>query len=423
MSLKLKLVYRPLLHASFISLALFLMFSALSILNTETASAQNYPLMTFTNPVLISGVDKQAGAIYKFSNVMPGVDAWIEIESFYGGAQLDDIDHFTAGYNEAWQPYVVAAINDTSYIDWKIYFKIAGSNTPYFFPVVAVTAVDVDGDGSYLKELVQAETSGNYLTDPTCNLSINTLGNLNRAISPVANVANIDTTMRQAMFQMNFSNKSVLDYRTGAVSTYGAEEIRQTCLFFKSFFTSPFLPISLTSFTAAMINKNSAELKWNTATELNNDYFTIERSSNAIDFNTLMIVNGAGNSNHSINYSTLDESTLNGLSYYRLKQTDFSGNFSYSDIVMVEADKNNFEIVNTYSSTEQDVLAITLNCSEPCIIYLELYNIGGQKVVSCAKQVSGERTEVSLSTKSLNPGIYMCKAFNGSQTISKKISL
>lgn len=420
--LKTGLVYRPFLHESLISVLLFITITVFSVLSTQTASAQTYPLMTFTNPVLISGVDKQAGAIYKFSNVMTGVDAWIEIEGFYGGAQLDDIDHFSAGYNEAWQPYVVAAINDTSYIDWKIYFKNAGTNTAYVFPIVAVTAVDVDGDGSYLKELIQAETAGNYLTAPSCNLAINTLGNLNRAISPVANVANIDTVMQQAMFQMNFSNKSVLDYRTGAVSTYSAEEIRQTCLFFKSFFSSPLLPITLVSFTGSLVNENSAQLNWVTASELNNDYFTVERSADAIDFTSLAVVQGAGNSNQTINYSTLDKSPLSGLSYYRLKQTDFNGQFSYSNIVHIEAAQSNFEIVNTFSSIDQKVLEVTLNCSRECMISFELYDLTGRKVYSFSENVLGNQ-KVSLSTASLSPNIYMLKACNGNKIISKKIKV
>jgi len=66
-------------------------------------------------------------------------------------------------------------------------------------------------------------------------------------------------------------------------------------------------------------------LKWQTVTEINNDFFTIERSSNGIDWQTLGKVIGAGNSDRAINYEYMDENPFQGKSYYRLIQHDFDG--------------------------------------------------------------------------------------------------
>ncbi len=95
------------------------------------------------------------------------------------------------------------------------------------------------------------------------------------------------------------------------------------------------LAIKLLSFTATAVN-NNIDLKWATATETNNEYFTIERSANATDWSVVKKVKGAGNSVSTLNYETTDESPLAGTSYYRLKQTDFDGTTTYSDVKAVK---------------------------------------------------------------------------------------
>ncbi|HOZ31013.1 MAG TPA: T9SS type A sorting domain-containing protein, partial [Bacteroidales bacterium] len=94
------------------------------------------------------------------------------------------------------------------------------------------------------------------------------------------------------------------------------------------------LPIKLEYFEAELFN-NSVELTWQTSAEINNDYFTIERSNNGIDFKVVTTIEGAGNSSESHFYSYTDANILSGISYYRLKQTDFDGKFEYSDIVSI----------------------------------------------------------------------------------------
>ena len=106
------------------------------------------PTLKFHSPVLITGTNGQVGAVYLFAEVIPGVDAHIEIAGIYGGATLYNIDDSAGiGYYDAFQPYVGAAPNDTSYLDWKITFKIGGTTTDTTLACLAVTGVDVDGDG------------------------------------------------------------------------------------------------------------------------------------------------------------------------------------------------------------------------------------------------------------------------------------
>jgi hypothetical protein len=98
--------------------------------------------------------------------------------------------------------------------------------------------------------------------------------------------------------------------------------------------TSSPLPVQLVSFTARWVNR-SVELEWKTATELNNNYFDIERSATGFQFEAIGRLNGAGTSNTSQVYRFTDEAPLSGISYYRLKQVDFDGTYEYSYVISV----------------------------------------------------------------------------------------
>lgn len=115
------------------------------------------------------------------------------------------------------------------------------------------------------------------------------------------------------------------------------------------------LPIELVSFSA-IENNDVVDLFWETASEIDNDYFTVERSNDGINYEAIEKIIGAGNSAQNIEYSTVDEKPLNGVSYYRLKQKDFNGDFTYSDIEVVNFSKAD-EIV-IYPNPVQDVLTI-----------------------------------------------------------------
>src|SRR5690606_34740978 len=97
-------------------------------------------------------------------------------------------------------------------------------------------------------------------------------------------------------------------------------------------FPSP-LPIELISFSLNSINTREVELKWVTATEKDNDYFSVERSQTGQDWEVITYISGAGTSSEMREYSIIDVNTLSGVSYYRLKQTDYDGTSTYSDIL------------------------------------------------------------------------------------------
>ena len=115
------------------------------------------------------------------------------------------------------------------------------------------------------------------------------------------------------------------------------------------------LPIELLSFTADL-NNSSVDLKWQTVSEINNDYFTLEKSSDGLTWQAFEEQPGAGNSSTILNYLAIDLSPFKGVSYYRLKQTDFNGSYQYSNIESVNFITNE---VSVYPNPFKDELHLT----------------------------------------------------------------
>ncbi|PJF33793.1 MAG: hypothetical protein CUN57_01220, partial [Phototrophicales bacterium] len=118
------------------------------------------------------------------------------------------------------------------------------------------------------------------------------------------------------------------------------------------------LPIDLVRFVASKRDGGQVSLEWTTASEINNDYFTIERSFDGRNFESIGQVKGAGNSFEEINYSFVDESiagiSSNRIVYYRLKQTDYDGVFTYSDVISVElGESKGFDIIEIFEEQSQ----------------------------------------------------------------------
>ncbi|MEQ8325507.1 MAG: DUF2341 domain-containing protein, partial [Vicingaceae bacterium] len=152
----------------------------------------------------------------------------------------------------------------------------------------------------------------------------------------------------------------------GTFFTAGVE-ITNTCIA---------LPIDLLYFHAQLIG-DVVGLSWVTVSEINNDFFSIERSSDLVDWETIDRIHGAGNSRQVLNYDRTDQRPLPGISYYRLKQTDFDGQFSYSNI---EAIDNKEAIINEiYPQPANDFLILSL--SEK-ISSISIYGAQGKLVYS-----------------------------------------
>ena len=164
------------------------------------------------------------------------------------------------------------------------------------------------------------------------------------------------------------------------------------------------LPIELLSFTAKPEGRNVL-LEWQTATEINNDYFTIERSKDVQDWEYVTSIDGAGNSNIAINYSAYDYSPYSGTSYYRLKQTDFDGQFTYSAIRTVRFTINATMVI--YPNPTAGLITIQASVSE--LETLIVYNALGQNVTNHVRITTINEGVKQLDLQELASGVYMVK--------------
>ncbi|MBA3665679.1 MAG: T9SS type A sorting domain-containing protein [Bacteroidetes bacterium] len=169
------------------------------------------------------------------------------------------------------------------------------------------------------------------------------------------------------------------------------------------------LPISLLNFDATPVDK-AVQLKWLTASETENDFFTVQKSKSGTDFEDVAIVNGAGTSHEYHSYATSDESPFEGTSYYRLKQTDFEGGYSYSEMRTVTFNqKNNMLLVYPNPSDGTLIHVQIKNSDENSEVTIKLYDGLGKEIEKNSRKISDEGTyEVELTPASTLPkGVYV----------------
>jgi len=173
------------------------------------------------------------------------------------------------------------------------------------------------------------------------------------------------------------------------------------------------LPIELLVFNAKM-KENFVALNWTTASEINNDYFTIEKSVEKVNFMEVTRMKGAGNSSNILNYNAVDREPYPGISYYRLKQTDFDGKYTYSRIVAVDMDRSSSGYLSIYlnpASTQITVNASGFNGDESTVITVVnvLGEILHQENVSAIKQGTAATDRFVVNIKELPKGIYFVR--------------
>lgn len=160
------------------------------------------------------------------------------------------------------------------------------------------------------------------------------------------------------------------------------------------------LPIELTSFSAVLLDDHTILLNWGTATEIDNDFFTIERSTDGVNFKVLTTVAGAGNSNNIIYYKEIDVNPLAGISYYRLKQTDYDGQYEYFNIIAIEngkAEQILLEITSVYPNPFMSQFTLQYNTPSEEPVYVYIFNINGQIAYKNAITPTSELNEYTFS--------------------------
>lgn len=166
----------------------------------------------------------------------------------------------------------------------------------------------------------------------------------------------------------------------------------QTCTY-----VNGILPVNFLTFNVKSDNRQ-ARLDFSTASETNNDYFTVQRSGDALHFENIATIDGAGNSSTEIQYSFTDISPLGGTNYYRIKQTDFDGKFSYSDVRSVSKVTAEKSQLNTFITDNILVINTPLENYD-----VTIFNSWGAEV----KRYTGMQKNSTFDVHDLRSGVHI----------------
>jgi hypothetical protein len=183
------------------------------------------------------------------------------------------------------------------------------------------------------------------------------------------------------------------------------------------------VPVELVSFTGS-VNGNTVLLNWSTATETNNRGFDIERSSDQNNFVNIGYVKGNGTTTQKSDYSFNDNTIDFGKYYYRLKQIDFNGSFTYSPVVNVDFSNLSYKLSQNYPNPFNPTTSISYSIPEKSFVKLEIFNTLGQKVKTL---VNGEKESgnysINFRAENIPSGMYLYKLSTGKFSETKKILL
>lgn len=181
------------------------------------------------------------------------------------------------------------------------------------------------------------------------------------------------------------------------------------------------LPVELIRFSA-VCNNSKVDVKWTTASESNNDFFTVERSPDAVNYLPIGMVNGAGNSSSVKNYSFTDTDPLSSASYYRLRQTDFNGLteiFSPASLSSCTG-SNGLNVVIGQNPSVEGGIWVSINGAENKNVRVAVTNMLGQDLY--IKNLTGITGSYLLNANlQLAGGIYVVSASTNEQVFSKKV--
>ncbi|MDO1447310.1 T9SS type A sorting domain-containing protein [Rhodocytophaga aerolata] len=175
------------------------------------------------------------------------------------------------------------------------------------------------------------------------------------------------------------------------------------------------LPVNLLYFQAQLQNE-IVKLNWATAQEINNDYFTVERSIDGQNFTEVVQVEGAGTSEVLKQYQATDPQPAAGVSYYRLKQTDLDGKFSYSKVVAINSRQGETVLQAYQPFTGQLQVEYSMPSQETGI--LQVYDSQGKHVWSKSITSTAGQEKIYLTSAR---GLYLVTLQSSQGTLVKKV--
>ena len=248
---------------------------------------------------------------------------------------------------------------------------------------------------------------GNFLNNSAIN------GNFNTCNPFIVYGSSIVNNGSGSINNNDICRKSTGSTFTSQYGTVGGSVTYCTC----SAGVTP-LPIVLKSFTADC-KGNDVAIDWTTSTEINNAFFTVSRSSDAISWETFQVVAGSMNSNQEVKYSVTDARPLDGTSYYRLHQTDLDGTSEYFSPVSVSCSgSSDVASVSIYPNPvdEQFTISIQALLSDSKSL-IEVYDLTGRKKLVKSLALNAGTNSVMMDRETLAPGTYTVRVISNGNVL------
>lgn len=221
------------------------------------------------------------------------------------------------------------------------------------------------------------------------------------------------------------------------INTYKQENNAYNCLLFDYgdqignpydiwvYNCSAVLPIEMVKFSAELYREKSVRLNWTTATETDNDFFTVQRSSNGIYYDDIAEIDGAGNSSVELDYTYIDHQPGNGINYYRLKQTDVNGESNTSGAVTIIITREPAtKIENLYPNPANNELTVAFSTEkEVSEATLEIISPDGRVVLKEQLNTAPGLNSHTVALSQLPSGLYTLKLCAGHDEQVRKLAI
>ena len=179
------------------------------------------------------------------------------------------------------------------------------------------------------------------------------------------------------------------------------------------------MPVEFINFTAQPTPAGKVSLNWATAQEQNSDYFEVERSTNGKDFAPVTKVQAKGTTNQRTDYTFTDSKPLSGVSYYRLRQVDLDGTYTYTPTRMVRSGNTQQASISIYPNPAVNT-AVNIqlqNIDLDSDAELQLYDLAG----NCLLKDRITSDNHTLPASNLKPGVYLAKVSWSKNSLTKKL--
>jgi hypothetical protein len=224
-------------------------------------------------------------------------------------------------------------------------------------------------------------------------------------ISYIGGAGLIDNTIiSNELSGHNIDSSTEIQDPRAYISGYNANSASDHLPVYSRFNFSMSLPVTLLNFNASLSNKEVL-LRWAAATEFNNKYFEIERSTDHRNYYSIARIKGAGNSNMLNEYTSIDRAPRAGINYYRLKQTDADGNYTYSKVIAVNYGGNRNSL-SIYPNPVINFLKLSFRPNAGNLI-ARVVDVNGKVVVQMRGDINRVNQQLNAHLAKMPAGFYV----------------